>query len=147
MKIAVSACLLGERCRYDGRSKPCEAVIALKGHHEMIPICPEVMGGLPIPHPPNEITCAEPLRVVDTSGVDNTSAFEEGASRAFELAQDAGCELAILKAKSPSCGVGRVYDGTFTGTLTDGDGVAAVLFRRAGIPVCDENSIPGILLG
>lgn len=142
MKIAVSACLLGTRCRYDGGSKPCERVLALRGNHELVSVCPEVMAGLPIPHAANEIVCAEPLRVCDSAGADNTEAFVRGARRALARAQEAGCELAILKAKSPSCGTGRVYDGSFTGTLIQGDGVAARMFLDAGIPVVDEEHVP-----
>ena len=146
MRIAVSACLLGAHCRYDGKSKPCDDVIALKGHHELVTICPEVMGGLSIPHPPNEIASVDPLCVVDTEGADNTVAFVAGARKSLDRAQREGCEFAILKAKSPSCGVGRVYDGSFTGTLVEGDGVAASMFIKAGIPVYDEYSIPEDLL-
>lgn len=146
MRIAVSACLLGAHCRYDGKSKPCGDVIALKDHHELVAICPEVMGGLSIPHPPNEIASIDPLRVVDADGVDNTAAFVEGASKSFGRAQREECELAILKAKSPSCGVGLVYDGSFAGVLVEGNGVAASMFIDAGIPVCDEHSIPEDLL-
>lgn len=146
MRIAVSACLLGAHCRYDGKSKPCDAVIALKERHELVAICPEVMGGLAIPHSPNEIASVEPLCVVDTQGADNTAAFVAGARKSLDRAQREGCEFAILKAKSPSCGVGRVYDGSFTGVLVDSDGVAASMFIDAGIPVCDEHSIPEDLL-
>ncbi len=142
MNIAVSACLLGTRCRYDGGSKPCEAVIALRSRHTLVPICPEAMAGLPIPHPANEIVSASPLCVRDASGADNTDAFVRGAERALAHAQEKSCELAVLKAKSPSCGLGRVYDGTFTGTLVPGDGVAAALFKQAGIPCVDEAHIP-----
>ena len=146
MRIAVSACLLGAHCRYDGKSKPCDDVIALKGRHELVAICPEVMGGLSIPHPPNEIANVDPLHVVDAEGADNTAAFVAGARKSLDRAQRESCELAILKAKSPSCGVGRVYDGSFTGAVIDGDGVAASLFIKAGIPVYDEYSIPEDLL-
>ena len=142
MNIAVSACLLGTRCRYDGGSKPCEAVIALRERHTLVPVCPEAMAGLPIPHPANEIMSISPLCVRDSEGADNTEAFVAGARRALARAQEKGCELAILKAKSPSCGIGRVYDGTFTGTLTPGDGVAARMFIDAGIPAVDEAHIP-----
>ena len=142
MNIAVSACLLGVRCRYDGGSKPCEAVVALKARHTLVPVCPEAMAGLPIPHAPNEIVSACPLCVRDSEGVDNTAAFVRGAEKAVARAQDKACELAILKAKSPSCGIGLVYDGTFSGTLVPGDGVATVLFKQAGIPVVDEKHIP-----
>ena len=142
MIIAVSACLLGSNCRYDGSSKPCEEVIALKDRHTVVPICPEVLAGLMIPHAANEIASVKPLRVVDANGVDNTAAFIDGARKAVRLAQAKGCELAILKGKSPSCGVGRIYDGSFNGVLVPGDGVAAGMLKEAGIPVCDENNLP-----
>ena len=112
MPIAVSACLLGEPCRYDGKSRPCEDVLKLHDACEMVPVCPEVLGGLPVPHAPCEIAAAErALRVTDADGVDVTDAFLAGAAKTVELAQEQGCKLAVLKAKSPSCGCGLVYDG------------------------------------
>ena len=115
MNIAVSACLLGEPCRYDGTARPCEAVVALGERHKLVPVCPEVLGGLPVPHPPCEIVLAErALRVVDADGADRTDAFVAGAAKALELVRQEGCKLAVLKAKSPSCGSGQVYDGTFS---------------------------------
>lgn len=142
MIIAVSACLLGEPCRYDGAAKPNAAVQALRERHTIVPVCPESMGGLPIPRLPNEIAAgADGLRVVDSQGADNTETFVAGARKALGRAQQAGCTVAVLKSKSPSCGSGRIYDGTFTGTLTDGWGVAAALFRDAGIRVIDENHL------
>lgn len=142
MIIAVSACLLGVPCRFDGQARPCDAVKKLRNRHTIVPICPESYAKLPIPRCPNEVVAgAEPLRVVNSDGVDNTEAFLAGARKALQRAQDAGCELAILKSKSPSCGSSRIYDGTFTGTLTEGWGVAAHLFREAGIPVIDETQV------
>lgn len=142
MKIAVSACLLGVPCRFDGQARPCEAVKALASRHELVRVCPESGAGLRIPRSPNEIVAAEEkLRVVDSDGVDHTEAFVKGARRALERAQEAGCELAILKSKSPSCGNGLIYDGTFTGMLVEGWGVAARMFRNAGIHVIDENIV------
>ena len=142
MIIAVSACLLGEPCRYDGAAKPNTAVQALRERHTIVPVCPESMGGLPIPRLPNEIAAgADGLRVVDSQGADNTETFVAGARKALGRAQQAGCTVAVLKSKSPSCGSGRIYDGTFTGTLTDGWGVAAALFRDAGIRVIDETEL------
>ncbi len=139
MKIAVSACLLGVPCRYDGRSKGDSELVRLLEGHEVVRVCPEVMGGLPIPHPANEIQTAEPeLRVVDSEGTDNTQAFIRGSQAAADKAASAGCTLAILKAKSPSCGSGKIYDGSFTGTLVKGDGVATNLMREQGIQVINE---------
>lgn len=142
MKIAASACLLGVPCRYDGRSKSDEDLASLLQDHEVVRVCPEVMGGLSIPHPANELqsVAGEPgsLRVVDTDGVDNTEAFFRGARKACERACESACTHAVLKSKSPSCGVGRVYDGSFTGTLVDGMGIAAKMMQEAGIEVMDE---------
>ncbi len=142
-KIAVSACLLGVACRYDGRSKPSADVIEyLRSHNcEVTPICPEVMGGLSIPHPAHEIKRGEDGTscVVDELGTDHTEEFIAGAHKACSVACDAACTHAILKAKSPSCGVGEIYDGTFSRTLTAGDGVAARMLREAGIMIATEN--------
>lgn len=144
MKVAVSACLLGVPCRYDGKAKPCAAVqefLAAKVDAvDVVRVCPEVMGGLAIPHPPSEIqTDLLPEVVVrDAEGTDTTEAFELGAEVALNAAQQAGCTHAILKAKSPSCGVGKIHDGTFTDTLIEGNGIAAQAFIDAGIKVSTE---------
>ena len=139
MKIAVSACLLGEPCRFDGAAKPCAQVIELGKRHELVPVCPERAGGLPTPRPASEIdAAAHALRVANALGEDVTAAFVLGAQRTLDRARATGCELAVLKAKSPSCGSGLVYDGTFTRTLVPGWGVAARLLADAGIPVLDE---------
>ena len=141
MNIAVSACLLGVPCRFDGEARPCAAVQRLRasGEHTVVSICPESGAGLPIPRSPNEVVAgAADLRVIDADGADNTAAFVRGAQRALERALGAGCTHAILKAKSPSCGSGRIYDGTFTGALVEGWGVAGRMFRAAGIAVIDE---------
>lgn len=147
MKIAVSACLLGVPCRFDGEARPCDAVIALRGKHEVVAVCPESAAHLPVPRVPNEIVAGATdeggrpvLRVVDAEGADNTEAFLRGARREVERAQEAGCTLAILKSKSPSCGSGRIFDGTFSGTLVDGWGVAARMLRDAGVRVIDEHA-------
>lgn len=142
MKVAVSACLLGVPCRYDGRSKPSLQAQSFLAEHgcEVVKICPEVMGGLSIPHPAHEIQrTAEGYRVVDRDGNDHTEEFESGARKACQCAKDAGCTHALLKAKSPSCGVGQVYDGTFSKTLVPGDGVAAAMLKEQGLIVATEN--------
>lgn len=146
MNIAVSACLLGEQCRFDGASKPCAAVQALSARHRLVPVCPEVAGGLPVPHPPCEVVAgACPLRVVDAEGADRTAAFEAGARAVLARIREERCELAVMKAKSPSCGSGLIYDGAFTGTLIPGDGVAVRLLRACGIRVVDETQVPEAL--
>lgn len=112
---------------------------ALAKHYKLLPICPEVAGGFHIPHPPCEIVAASrPVRVISADGQDVTRRFHLGASRCLEQLRDADCRVAVLKSKSPSCGSGLVYDGTFTGSLVPGWGVAAELFRDAGMLVLDE---------
>lgn len=147
MKIAVSACLLGTPCRYDGASKPCEAAMRLLETPgvEVLPVCPEVAGGLPTPRPASEIVSREPkLTVRNTQGADVTAAFERGALDTLELLQREGCTRAVLKAKSPSCGKGLVYDGTFSGALVPGDGVAAALLAGHGVRVINETELEAL---
>lgn len=132
--IIVSACLAGYRCRYDGKIIPDEEIVALVKEGGAIPVCPEMMGGLPCPRVPAERT-KDGLRVVTREGKDVTEAFICGAFEALRMAKLYGCDRAILKAKSPSCGCGQIYDGTFSGTLRSGDGVTAELFKENGITV------------
>lgn len=142
MKIAVSACLMGEPCRYDGRGFLREEVVALGDAHEMVMLCPELLGGLEAPRPPCEIVEVGGVpRVVDDQGTDLTDIFLDGANKALSQAQERGCEVAILKSRSPSCGSGLIYDGTFSGVLCPGDGVTALLFQAAGIRVLDEHRL------
>lgn len=136
MKILVSACLLGVRCRYDGKSKPHPAVERLLEQHTLIPVCGEILGGLPTPRVSAE---RQGERVVTADGRDVTAAYRRGAEEVLRLAKLYGCKAAILKERSPSCGSGRIYDGTFTGTLTDGWGVTAELLRDHGICVIGES--------
>ena len=141
MRLLISACLLGCPCRYDGASKPCPAVLALAERHELVPVCPEQLGGLPTPRPPAE---RQGDRVVTQSG-DVTEQYRRGAAEAVGLARLLKCDGAVLKEKSPSCGCGRVYDGTFSGTLTDGDGVTAELLKENGIKVYGESELEKLL--
>ncbi len=136
MKILVSACLLGVRCRYDGKSKPHPAVERLMEQHTLIPVCGEIFGGLPTPRVSAE---RQGARVVTADGCDVTAAYRRGAEEVLRLAERYGCKAAILKERSPACGSGRIYDGTFTGTLTDGWGVTAELLRDHGICVIGES--------
>ena len=142
MKILVSACLLGEACRYDGASRPCANVIKLKETHTLIPVCPEVMGGLPTPRPASEIQADGSLRNIE--GADVTAEYRRGAEAVLAIAREQGATVAILKEKSPACGVGRVYDGSFTGTLREGNGVCAELLLQNGIRVLGETEIDEI---
>ena len=141
MTILISACLLGLPCRYDGASKPCADAEKLRKRHTLIPFCPECMGGLPTPREPSEIV---EDRVVNRAGRDVTEEYRRGAEGALALCRMYGCDCAVLKEKSPSCGHGKIYDGTFTGTLTDGDGITASLLLANGIPVYGESDIPAL---
>ena len=142
MKILVSACLLGVRCRYDGKSKPHPAVERLMEQHTLIPVCGEIFGGLPTPRVSAE---RQGERVVTADGRDVTAAYRRGAEEVLRLAERYGCKAAILKERSPSCGSGRIYDGTFTGTLTEGDGVTAEVLKARGIRVYGESEIEKVL--
>jgi uncharacterized protein YbbK (DUF523 family) len=113
--------------------------VALSGRYRLIPICPEAAGGLPTPRPAAERQADGSVRIAD--GHDVTDAYRRGARAALALARAAGAGEAVLKARSPSCGVGRVYDGTFTRTLGPGDGVTAEALRRAGLTVRTEEDI------
>ncbi len=135
--IIVSACLLGVSCRYDGNSKPCREVIALKENYNLIPVCPEIMGGLPTPRLSCEI---KGKLVVMQDGKNVTKEFEKGAAEVLKLAQMFECKKAVLKENSPSCGCGKIYDGTFSKKLIDGNGITAGLLLKNGIKVFGENA-------
>lgn len=142
MKAIISACLLGVRCRYDGGDSRNEIAIKQTRTDELIPVCPEEAGGLPTPRPAAEIVGGDGDAVLDgkakvmtDDGVDVTEAFLKGAHHALQVAQSHGATHVILKARSPSCGCGDIYDGTFSGTLTSGDGVTTALLKRHGITV------------
>ena len=141
MRILISACLLGEPCRYDGASKGLAPgkLDDLLRNHTLIPVCPEQLGGLPTPRTPSE---RQGSRVVMRDGTDVTAAYEKGAALACALAQQCGADCALLKARSPSCGSGEIYDGSFTGTLTPGDGVTAAAVKALGLPVYTEENFP-----
>ena len=144
MFVLISACLLGVACRYDGKSKPHTVADRLRrAGHNLIPVCPEVMGGLSTPRPPAERR--KDGRVVNQIGEDVTAQYRLGARLALETAKRENCALAVLKARSPSCGNTEIYDGTFTRTLVPGQGVAAQWLEQAGIPVFDEDHVPAEL--
>ena len=138
MRLLVSACLLGLPCRYDGRSKPHAAVLALAQEHELIPVCPECYGGLPTPRVPAE--CRDG-GVFTEDGRDVTAQYRRGAEAALQLAQLLGIDTAILKERSPACGHGEIYDGSFTHRLVPGDGVAAALLMAHGLRVLGESEL------
>ena len=142
MRILISACLLGARCRYDGVSKLQPWISDLAERHILVPVCPEQLGGLPTPRPPAE---RRGDRVVTEAGTDVTVQYRRGAEEALALCRMLGCDAAVLKERSPSCGHGQVYDGTFTGTLTAGDGVTAELLEQHGVPVYGESQIMELL--
>lgn len=137
MKLC-SACLLGIKCRYDGKSKPNKKVIELAKKEKLIPVCPEQLGGLSIPHPASEIKNG---RVFSKDGKDMTDNFQKGAEAVLEKAKRLDITEAILKQRSPSCGSGKIYDGTFSGKIIDGWGITADLLRKNGIEVISEEEI------
>lgn len=143
MNILVSACLLGTNCKYSGGNNLAVGLAEYLTEREytIVPVCPECMGGLPTPRVP-----AERLgqRVVNKLGEDVTPQFQKGAQAALEAAREHGCTMAILKKNSPSCGCGTVYDGTFTGTLTNGDGVTARLLKEHGLAIYNEDNYTDI---
>ena len=134
--LLVSACLLGTPCRYDGRSKADARIQALAEKYELVPVCPEELGGLPTPREPSE---RQGERIVMRSGRDVTAEYRRGAEAALALCLQNGCKAAVLKEKSPSCGCGQVYDGTFSRRLIEGDGVTAELLKAHGVAVYGES--------
>ncbi len=142
MKVVISACLLGVRCRYDGGHSRNETAMNQKKTYQLIPVCPEESGGLLTPRLPAEIVGGDGDAVLDgtakvmtANGTDVTAAYLKGAHHALQVAQSHGATHVILKARSPSCGCGDIYDGTFSGTLISGDGVTTALLKRHGIAV------------
>ena len=141
MNILVSACLLGAYCRYDGQCVQNERVMALAKRHTLIPVCPELYGGLPTPRLPGEKRNG---RVYDKSGADVTEPYARGAQAALDFARLAGCRCAVLKERSPSCGEGQVYDGSFSGKLVPGDGMTAALLKENGMIVLTPDRLEEI---
>lgn len=140
--LLISACLLGCACRYDGKSKPHPLAVELARRGLAMPVCPEQLGGLPTPRKPSE---RQGGRVVMADGRDVTAEYRRGAEATLHLARLYGCTAAVLKERSPSCGKGQIYDGTFTGTLTAGDGVTAELLTAGGIKVYGESELEKLL--
>ena len=132
MKIMVSACLLGQKCKYNGGDNYDERTAAAFRGHELVPVCPEVAGGLTVPRRPCEIAGGV---VVNDRGENVDEAFRKGAEICLKKAVEEKIDLAVLQPRSPSCGVGRVYDGTFSGRLTEGSGVFAALLAENGFRV------------
>lgn len=140
-KILVSACLVGRPCRYDGKSKPVPELVKLYEEGKAVLVCPECDGGLSTPRVPAE---RQGERVINKNGEDTTEFYNKGAQHALDLCREYGIKKAVLKSKSPSCGTDKIYDGSFTGTLTEGAGFTTELLRENGITVIDENEYRGI---
>lgn len=143
MTVLVSACLLGENCKYSGGNNLCPEVVRFTEGHRVVSVCPEVLGGLPVPRLPAEIVGGT-VTAADGSFVDG--AFRSGARRALEIALKEHVDLAILQPRSPSCGSRQVYDGTFSKTLIDGQGVFAALLLKNGIRVIDADMLGTVSL-
>ncbi len=137
--LLISACLLGTYCRYDGKTKPLdeEVLHALSTRYTLIPVCPERLGGLDVPRLPAEIN-PNTARVIRKDGVDVTNEYTRGAEEVLSYARMTGAKLALFKARSPACGKGSIYDGTFSGRLLHGNGIAAEACLRNGIAVYTE---------
>lgn len=142
--LLISECLLGVACRYDGRSVPlpAETLKKLMDRYVLIPVCPEQLGGLETPRNPSE---RRDGRVVMNNGADVTAQYVRGAEQALYLAEKFGCTKALLKERSPSCGSGEIYDGSFSGTLTEGRGVTAELLIGHSIAVYGESEAEKLL--
>ena len=141
-KILVSACLLGEACRYDGKSVPCIDIGLLSDKYDIIAVCPEVAGGLPTPRVPSERVG---ISVINKAGADVTDNYNLGAKSALDLCKKYRIKLAVMKERSPSCGSDKIYDGRFSGKLVPGQGVTTELLRKHGVKVFGESEIKKLL--
>ncbi len=141
-KLLISACLLGVNCKYNGKNNYNELVTKLKEKYELIPICPEVMGGLSIPRDPSEIIGD---KVISNKGLDVTKEYQMGANMSLNTALKLNVKKALLKDGSPSCGKNYIYDGTFTKTKIDGMGITTRLFVENDILIYTENNIEELL--
>lgn len=146
--ILVSACLAGVACTYAAEPKTRPWAVQLVAEGRAVPVCPEVAGGLPIPRPEAEISGGDGhdvlegrARVVSSRDEDVTEEYLRGARIALAAARRSGATLAVLKARSPSCGCGEIYDGTFSGERSPGDGVTAALLRRSGVTVVSDEDV------
>jgi len=141
----ISACLCGINCKYNGRNNCHPVFESMLDRNDVFPVCPEQMGGLPTPRPPCEISGGTGMdvlegraRVVSNNNLDLTAAFIKGAQKLLQLALDIKAEEAIFQSRSPSCGCGQIYDGTFSSQLIEGDGVAAALLKQNGVKVIND---------
>ncbi|VBB09124.1 Hypothetical protein LUCI_4410 [Lucifera butyrica] len=136
--IVVSACLAGVECRYNGSSCTVPQIAVMVRQGKAIPLCPEMLAGLPTPRPPAEQRNG---RIIAAGGEDQTAAYLSGAELGLKIAILIGYQEAIVKSKSPTCGCGLIYDGTFSGRLIPGDGLFAKLLKENGIRVCTEEMV------
>lgn len=143
-RLLISACFLGSRCKYNGghNALPAETLAALRRRYALVPVCPETAGGLPIPREPSERLAGY---VLSRSGADVSAAYEKGAALADKLAGRFGCTKALLKERSPSCGTGTIYDGSFTHRVIPGDGTAAEKLRERGLSLYGESEVEKLL--
>lgn len=139
MTILVSACLLGENCKYNGSNNLNERVLRFVEGHEVLPVCPEMLSGLGAPRKPVELRDG---RVVTADGDDCTDAFREGVRKALDGIAGRQIDLAILQSRSPTCGVKQIYDGSFSRQKIDGQGLLARALKERGIPLMDAEDVP-----
>ncbi len=142
MNILISACLMGINCRYNGKSEIIKELEELKNKYNLIPVCPEIYGGLKTPRNPAERVNN---KVLTNNGEDVTDNYKKGAEEILKLAKFYDCKYAILKERSPSCGFGRIYDGTFSKTIKDGNGVTADLLAKNDVKIIGESKIQELL--
>jgi len=152
--ILVSGCLIGQKCRYNMLTEEIPELKQMVERGEAVPICPEQLGGLPTPRPPAEIKGGEGghvingrAKVINSEGIDVTKHFIKGASDTLVVAKDNNVTHAVFKTRSPACGCGKIYDGTFSGTLKEGDGVTTALLKSHGIKVVTEEQYGSISTG
>jgi len=143
-----SACLLGVSCRYDGSRKPNEKVLALAKVETLIPVCPEQLGGQSTPRPNAEISGGDGLdvlnkkvKVIEPNGNDVSVSFISGAEEVLKIAKQFNIKEAVLKQRSPSCGSGQIYDGSFSHKIAKGDGVTTALLKKSGLTVISEEQL------
>lgn len=142
MNILISACMMGINCRYNGKSEIIKELEELKDKYNLVPVCPEIYGGLKTPRNPAERVND---KVLTNNGEDVTYNYAKGAEEILKLAKFYDCKYAILKERSPSCGFGRIYDGTFSKTTIDGNGVTADLLAKNGVKIIGESKIAELL--
>ena len=140
--IGISKCLCGYDCTYRGDSNNVEALELIDKKGEAVLICPEVLGGLSIPRDPAEIVSEDPLCVQTVSGKNVTKEYVEGAQKALEILKAYDIEYVILKSRSPSCGLDHIYDGTFSHTIIDADGIFVRLLKKEGYKIYTEENFP-----